>query len=148
MTGGTRHGTIAGPDKDFAMPVRMILACSANRLLTRLAAAQECQHMGYEDREAMIRKAPTCDKAMGQFGDCAFGASGDTGLGQIVTEKCEGDFLKKLSAGQKRTYQREIKRCNDKYAKMEGSMYVAMAAGCRAELARTFSHKYSKARSR
>ena len=128
------------------MLVRMILACSAILLLAPLAAAQECQHMRYEDREALIRKAPSCDRAMETFGDCAFGASGDTGLGQIVTEKCEGDFLQKLSAGQRRTYQRGIKRCDDKYAKMEGSMYIAMAAGCRAELARTYSHKFDKAR--
>ena len=131
------------------MFVRIILAASTI-LLTALpaAAAEDCQGLRQEEREAVIRKAPTCDKAMVAFGDCAFGASGDTGLGQIVTEKCQGDFLQKLSMGQKHGYERGIKRCNDKYAKMEGTMYVAMAAYCRAELAQTYARKYNKLKSR
>lgn len=130
------------------MLVRMILAFCAILLFAPFAAAQECQTLDREGRAQVIRKAPTCDAAMVSFGDCAYGASGDTLLGQIVTEKCQGDFLQKLSAGQRRTYQRGIKRCNDKYATMEGTMYIAMAAGCRAELARSYAHKFSRARQR
>lgn len=130
------------------MFVRIILAWTAILLATLPVAAEDCQSLRYEEREAVIRKAPTCDKAMVAFGDCAFGASGDTGLGQIVTEKCQGDFLQKLGTGQKHSYERGIKRCNDKYAKMQGTMYVAMAAYCRARLAQTYSHKYSKSKSR
>jgi hypothetical protein len=130
------------------MFVRIILAGTAILLATLPVAAEDCQNLQNEERQAVIRKAPTCDKAMVAFGDCAFGASGDTGLGQIVTEKCQGDFLQKLSTSQKQGYERGIKRCNDKYAKMQGTMYVAMAAYCRAQLAQTFSHKYSKSKSR
>ena len=130
------------------MFVRIILAWKAILLATLPVAAEDCQSLRYEEREAVIRKAPTCDKAMVAFGDCAFGASGDTGLGQIVTEKCQGDFLQKLGTGQKYSYERGIKRCNDKYAKMQGTMYVAMAAYCRAQLAQTYSYKYSKSKSR
>ena len=128
------------------MLVRIILACSAILLLTRLGAAEDCQTLGFEGREQVLRQAPTCDKANELFADCAYGASGDTSLGQIVTEKCEGDFLTKLSKAQRRTYDRGIKRCNAKYANMEGTMYRAMAAGCRADLAQSYAHKFGKAR--
>jgi hypothetical protein len=131
------------------MFVRIILAGSTILLATLpVAAAEDCQSLQNEERQAVIRKAPTCDKAMVAFGDCAFGASGDTGLGQIVTEKCQGDFLEKLRSGQKHGYERGIKRCNDKYARKDGTMYVAMAAYCRAQLAQTYSRKYGKSKSR
>jgi hypothetical protein len=130
------------------MFVRIILVSSTILLGTLPVAAEDCQNLRYEERETVIRMAPTCDKSMVAFGDCAFGASGDTGLGQIVTEKCQGNFLQKLSAGQKHSYERGIKRCNDEYAKMEGTMYIAMTAYCRAELARIYSHKFSKSKSR
>ena len=130
------------------MFVRIILAGSAFLLAALPAAAEDCQGLRQEEREAVIRKAPTCDKAMVAFGDCAFGASGDTGLGQIVTEKCQGDFLQKLGSWRKSGYERGIKRCNDKYARKDGTMYVAMAAYCRAELAQTYSRKYGKSKPR
>jgi hypothetical protein len=131
------------------MFVRIILATSTILLATLpVAATDDCQGLRQQEREAAIRKAPTCDKAMVAFGDCAFGASGDIGLGQIVTEKCQGDFLQKLSSWRKSGYERGIKRCNDKYARKEGTMSVAMAAYCRAELAQTYSREYGKSRPR
>jgi hypothetical protein len=132
--------------KGLTMLVRIILACSAILLLGRPGVAADCQTLDQAGREQVLRQAPTCDKANELFGDCAYGASGDTALGQVVTEKCEGDFLKKLSAKQKRTYQRGIKTCNDKYANMDGTMYRAMAAGCRADLAQSYSRKFGTPR--
>src|ERR1700682_6653069 len=109
----------------------MILAFSAILLLTRPGAAQDCQHFEHDARKGVIYDAPTCDKAKERFGDCAYGASGDVSLGEIVIEKCEGDFLNKLSTGQRRAYLRGIKACDAQYENMQGTMYVAMAAGCR-----------------
>ncbi len=85
---------------------------------------------------------------MERFGGCNAGGSGDINLGQIVTEKCQGDFLQKLSAGQRRSYDRGMKRCNDEVKEDEGTLSRAMAAGCRAELAQSYAHKFGKARSR
>ena len=127
------------------MLVRIILACSAILLLTRSGAAQDCLQLEFEAREALVRQAPTCDKAMELFAGCAFGGSGDINLGQIATEKCQADFLQKLSAGQRRSYERGIKRCNAEYENMDGTMYRAMAAGCRADLAQSYAHKFGKA---
>ena len=130
------------------MLVRMILACSAILLVTAANAAEDCQKLEFGAREALVRKAPTCDKAMEQFTNCNAGGGGDVILGQIVTEKCQGDFLKKLNAKQRQAYADGIKSCNDEVKEEEGSLSRAMAAGCRAELARSYAHKFSKARQR
>jgi hypothetical protein len=130
------------------MLVRMILACCAILLLSPPAAAQDCQTLEFDAREALLRTAPTCDKAMELFGSCNAGGSGDINLGQIVTEKCEADFLKKLSAKQRRTYESEIKSCNDEEKEEEGTLSRAMVAGCRAQLAQSYAHKFGKPRSR
>jgi hypothetical protein len=63
-----------------------------------------------------------------------------------VTEKCEGNFLNKLSKAQRRTCDRAMKRCDAKYENIDATMYRAMAAGCRADLAQSYAHKFGKAR--
>ena len=130
------------------MPVRMILAFSTMVLMASGVAAQECMNLGHEQRQALIAKAPTCDKAHEQFSDCAYGASGDVSLADIVTEKCEAEFLPSIVRTPRwRAYQRSIKRCDDKYEKMDGTMYIAMAAGCRIDVAQSFAHKFGIAKS-
>ena len=130
------------------MLVRIILACSAILLLTRPGAAEDCRALEFGAREALLRQAPTCDKAMELFQGCNAGGSGDINLGQIVTETCERAFLKKLSAKQRRSYASEIKDCNDEEKEDEGTLSRAMAAGCLAQLAQSYAHKFGKPRSR
>jgi len=126
------------------MFVRMILACSAILLLTWPGAAEDCQKLDFEARGALLRKAPTCAKAMALFGSCNAGGSGDVILGQIVTEKCQAAFLKKLNAKQRQDNADEIKTCNDEYKEDEGTLSRAIAAGCRANLAQRYAHKFGK----
>ena len=121
------------------MLVRIILACSAILLLARSGAVHDCLKLESEAHEVLVRQAPTCNKAMELFVGCAFGGSGDINLGQIVTDKCEAGFLKKLSKAQRRGYDREMKSCNDEYNEEEGTL-------SRANLAQSYAHKYSKAR--
>jgi hypothetical protein len=129
------------------MFVRIILAASTILLaVLSAAAAEDCQQLGFEAREALLRKAPTCDKAMELFSNCNGGGSGDINLGQIATEKCQSDFLTKLSAKQRRTYQAGVKSCNDQIKEDEGTLSRAIGAGCRANLAQNFAHKYGKQR--
>ena len=93
----------------------------------------------------MLRAAPACDKSMALFSDCAYGASGDLMLGRVVTRKYEGDFLAKLGKAERRIYEGKIKACGLKYAKEDGTMYRAMEAGCRADVAQQYSRRYRKA---
>lgn len=130
------------------MLVRMIWTFSTILLAALPAAAEDCLTLEFEAREALIRNAPTCDRAMELFGNCAAGGSGDISFGQIATEKCQADFLQKLSAGQRRSYERAIKRCNDGYKEGEGTLSRAIAAGCRATLAQSYARRFGKPRPR
>lgn len=110
------------------------------------AAARDCptQDFGWEAREAAVRKAPTCNEALAVAESCAFGASGDTGLSDIVIDKCEADFLTKLSKAQRQAYDAGIRRCNSKHRRQDGSMYRSMEAFCRAKLARDTAAKFAR----
>jgi hypothetical protein len=79
------------------------------------------------------------------FEACEFGASGDVALGAATTEKCEGDFLGKLSPAQKRAYDRSQKLCAHKYQNKDGTMYRSFEAFCGAYVARDYSARFLKA---
>ena len=125
---------------------RMVLALSTALMLAAPAGAKDCptEDFGFEAREGAVRAAPSCKEALEVMEACAYGASGDTGLGQIVREKCEGGFLAKLNKAQRQTYDRGIKRCDDKYKNEDGTMYRSFSAFCRATLARDTAAKFAK----
>ena len=131
---------------------RAILAVFAVLLMAAPAAnaapkdPKECTAIGEGPgaREELIRKAPSCEAAMEQFEACAYGASGDTGLGQIAREKCEADFLPSLGKSQRAAYDAAIKRCNRKYRNESGTMYRSFEAFCRAEVAQKYSRRAKK----
>jgi phage protein U len=119
------------------MLCRTVLAVSAMLLLATPLRAKDCpvQEFGLEAREDAIRKASTCRHAMEIMDACAYGAGGDTGLSAAVRERCEPEFLPKLGKAQKRTYDRELKRCDRKYARESGTMYRSFTAFCQAQSA-------------
>jgi hypothetical protein len=125
-----------------------VLALGAALLLAAPAWAEDCpaEDSGWEAREAAVSKAPGCDRALKVAEACAFGATGDTGLTNIVIEKCEADFSRKMSKAQRQAYDRGIKRCDEKYKHKDGSMYRSAAAFCRAQYARDTAAKFAKAR--
>ena len=110
---------------------------------------RECPEHGPGYIDALIeqfKKEPSCRSAIKLFEACEFTASGDVPLGAAVTEKCEGDFLAKFNAGQKRTYARELKACDDKYRNKSGTMYLSFAAFCKTDVARKYSDAALKRR--
>ena len=119
------------------------LLVAANVLSAAVAAAAECPTLDGAKRLELLDRAPTCDKSMALFEVCSYGASGDVGLSAVVIKKCEGGFLAKLSAAQRRQYDRERQHCARKYQNETGTMYVSFAAFCAAELAQTYVHRYS-----
>ena len=129
----------------------MVLVIATLAISTAVAAAkdapkrEECSIFGAEEIENSIRQAPSCRRAVALFELSEFGASGDVGLGAAVTERCEGDFLSKLNAAQKRSYDREQKRCARKYRNKDGTMYRSFEAFCGAYVARDYSAKFLKA---
>jgi hypothetical protein len=110
------------------------------------ARASICQgqSMSQEETVAAINATSGCDEAMKLFKDCAYTASGDVLLGEAVEKKCEVDFLPRLPAAQKRAYQSELKRCDEKYRHKEGTMYVSFTAFCRAEVSQRYARQGRK----
>lgn len=101
-----------------------------------------------EAKEEAIRKAPTCKAAYEIMEACAYTASGDTGLGEAVRERCEPEFLPRLGKAQRRIYDQEQRRCSNKYAHESGTMYVSFAAFCRAESTVKYAARYRVGNSR
>jgi hypothetical protein len=107
---------------------------------------KECPIEGFsldKIRDA-ARTAPSCHKSLEVFSLCAAGASSDVILGGIVTEKCEADFLPKLSRRERRAYKRAHERCERKYRREMGTMYRALEALCHAEVAQSHARRFAK----
>lgn len=126
---------------------RAVFALAALAVLAGPLRAEDCpvetQVEGTLDaKEEAIRKAPSCKRAFEIMEACAYGASGDTGLGEALRERCEPEFLPKLNKAQRSTYAQEQKRCTTKYAMKSGTMYVSFSAFCRAESTVKYTAKY------
>ena len=128
------------------MVYRAVVALSAFLLLVSPGLAEDCPVSGFEQIEKLLSGAPSCDRAMALFEACSFGASGDVGLGQVATKKCEGIFLTKLSKSERRAYDRKVGACWAKYAKEGGTMYRSMSAFCAAEVAQAYAARARKAK--
>jgi len=122
----------------------MVLAVSAVLLIATPVRAKDCpvKEDVAEAKEDAVRKAPSCQQAMEIMQACAYGASGDTGLSEAVHERCEPEFLGKLSKAQKKAYDGEQKRCDAKYAKQSGSMYRSFSAFCRAQSTVAYAKRF------
>jgi hypothetical protein len=106
-----------------------------------LAAVCLDKSMTLDEIVEAINASPGCERAMKLFQDCEFGTSGDIHLGAAVEKKCEGNFLGRLKAAQKQTYQRELSVCDRKYRNESGTMYRSFTAFCRAEVAQRYSQR-------
>jgi len=129
------------------MLVRAVLRLTVILLLAAPVRAMDCPvetrvEGTLDAKEDAIRKAPTCKRAYEIMEACAYTASGDTGLGEALRERCEPGFLPKLSKAQRRAYDREQKRCTNKYANKSGTMYVSFSAFCRAGSTVKHAEKY------
>jgi hypothetical protein len=127
---------------------KAVFTLAALVLLAGVAGAMDCpvetQVQGTLDaKEEAIRKAPSCKRAYEIMEACAYGASGDTGLGEALRERCEPEFLPRLNKARQRSYASEQKRCSNKYARQSGTMYVSFAAFCRAASTVKYAGKFS-----
>src|SRR5215475_1478843 len=136
------------------MPNRALLTIIAFAASISMAAAknqkkkEECPTLNLGEIEELVRKSPTCRRSVAVFELCEVGTSGDLRLGAAVTEKCEADFLGKLTAAQRRAYDSEQKRCAHKYQDKDGTMYRSFEAFCGAYVARGYSARFLKASGR
>ena len=131
--------------------VKRFVTALAFVLSTAVAAAgapkkaepKECESFDPGRVIEAVKAAPSCDAAINAFQTCASGASSDVAVGGAVEEKCEGFFLRRLSAQQKKIYDREQRRCSRKYQHEQGSMYRSFTAHCGAEVAQKYARRFS-----
>lgn len=108
------------------------------------SAAAECPTREGDRILDLLDQAPSCEASLALFQACAYGASADVGLSEVVIGKCERDFLIRLSPPQRRTYAAEQQRCARKYQNETGSMYRSFEAFCRAILAQSYAGRTAK----
>ncbi len=110
-------------------------------------ALDECpaQSLAREDRIKAIEAAETCRTSFDIMDACRYNAGGDVELSEIVIKKCEARFLSKLSTGRRRSYERERKACQDKYAREQGTMYTSFAVTCEAGVAVKYEKRWGRA---
>lgn len=100
--------------------------------------AAECP-VDYAKVDEVVAAAPTCRAALDLLNRCAVGATGDVIPAGTVRERCERDFLPRLSRAASARYAREQDACERKYAREEGTMYRSAEAFCHAGLAARYS---------
>ena len=110
------------------------------------ALAMDCPVSGYDQVEARVTEAPSCDASMQLLMACQLGSSGDVGLSLIVIKKCEGDFLASLSARVRRGYERKVGACDKRFAKESGTLFQSIRAICAAEVAHAYAVRAAKAK--
>jgi hypothetical protein len=89
--------------------------------------------LGTDGTVKAVELATSCGRAFEIMKQCSMAGGADGSVGYAVREKCETQFVPTLSAKERKTYQRELKRCIDKYANREGSLYASRTAFCQTE---------------
>lgn len=111
------------------------------------SAREACPVNGAEATVEAIKAAPTCAAAAAVYGACTWGSSMDVRFGQPVIEKCEAEFAGRLSKKDNRAYDRAQKRCTDKYAHREGTLYMSFSMSCSVNLAKDYAKRFGKPKS-
>lgn len=126
---------------------RLIAIVQTLAALSVAASAADCpvESMAPSEVEKLILAAPTCEQGLKIFESCGMGSMSDVTLGGVVIEKCEAVFEGKLSAAQRRSYDRAQKACDRKYARESGSEYRSLTAFCSAGAAGRMAKQFLKA---
>ena len=126
---------------------RPISIATVLAMLSAPAVAADCPvaSMAPSEVEKLIVAAPSCEQGLKIFESCGMGGMSDVILGGVVIEKCEAVFEGKLSAAQRRSYDRAQKACDRKYAREAGSEYRSLTAFCSAAAAGRMAQQFSKA---
>ena len=110
------------------------------------AAAEDCPVKPFEMDGiiAAVNAASGCGASMKVFEACQMGSTADVQFGDAVEKKCEAAFLSRLKAPQKRAYEDQLGRCDEKYADKQGTMWRSAAAMCRAAVSQRYARRIAK----
>jgi hypothetical protein len=125
---------------------RLLAIAHTFAVLSVPASAADCPvaSMAPSEVEKLIAAAATCEQGLKIFESCGMGGMSDVTLGGVIIEKCEAVFEGKLSAAQRRSYDRAQKACDRKYARETGSEYRSLTAFCSAKAAGRMAKQFSK----
>lgn len=126
------------------MSKRLFLVLAALAVLAGRPSAAECPVSGAEATSDAIEQAPSCAKAAEIYGLCTWGSSMDIQFADSAIQKCEADFLDKLTAAQRRAYDRARLQCGRKYAHQSGTLYRSFEASCSVALAKDYWARVAK----
>ena len=131
--------------KAFLLTALFVVAASA----VSIAKAAECPITTFDGDYTQkvidaVTAEKTCESASAVAESCAMGSTLDVQITSPALTKCEADFkaVIKKSAVLESTYTRLQKRCGDKYAKAEGTMYRSANSFCSLNVSRLFSELY------
>ena len=128
--------------------VAMMVLVGAAYAAPQPQAEPDCQIEGgpfdLDKVEKALQDAPTCRKSLRLFSHCQMGGGSDVHAAGIITEKCEAEFLARLTNPQRQSYKREQDRCYRKYRSEQGSMYRSAEAYCVAEVAERHARRFGK----
>jgi hypothetical protein len=110
------------------------------------AAAEDCpvKPAEMDGIIAAVKAASSCDASMKVLEACQMGSTADVQFGDAVEKKCEATFLPRLKTPQKRAYQGQLGRCDEKYADKQGTMWRSATATCRAAVSQRYAHRRAK----
>ncbi len=124
----------------FVALVALLLGAGANAVL----AAEKCPSHQPEARLAAIAAAGSCAQAIALNNLCSIGARGDLEPTSAVMQRCEKDFLPKLTKRQRAQYENDRQVCIAKYRKRRGSLAASLNLHCLADVAQTYSKRFAK----
>jgi hypothetical protein len=110
------------------------------------AAAEDCpvKPAEMDGIIAAVKAASSCDASMKVLEACQMGSTADVQFGDAVEKKCEATFLPRLKTPQKRAYQGQLGRCDEKYADKQGTMWRSATVTCRAAVSQRYAHRMAK----
>lgn len=120
----------------------LILFPTARAQTPKASDSDECQYSGQAALEHdidLIASEPTCSAANDKLHDCQWGSSADTQLAPIVIQKCQKEFLGKLSPAGRANYDHEQHLCAYEYAQQEGTLFISERVVCEADVAAEFA---------
>ena len=133
-------GIVDRPDIKMFQQKRLIIVLF---LAAATACAQAPCRWGSPEAADALEKAlhdqKTCRSATELMEKCMGGSSADSEFAPIVIEKCEGDFLKKLSPAGMDNYTTQMQLCAYEFARQEGTISISEAAMCQVDVAARFA---------
>jgi hypothetical protein len=134
----------------------VFVRCSFGTILTAVALAisiagslakdepkkAQCPTLDHQEIEDLLRKAPSCQRAIALFEICQMGSGGDLSFGTIVAEKCERRLSGQTDRGRSGPMSANRKQCQRKYVNESGTMYRSFEAFCGADVARSYSARF------